>query len=517
MQNPDDPQLAETVLGLVNDAIIAIDDQERITYLNPAAERQYGRSAPEVVGKPLRELFEYRWIGPHDEAAAAATLRAAGVWRGENIHIRRDGVRCHVESVVTARTDQEGRVVGAIATIRDIGAQRQSEARLQLLIESVTDYAIFTMDLDGNIDSWNTGARRIFGYAASQILGKSAAVLFTAEDQARGAHLHEMQSAREDGCAEDERYHVRSDNSRFFASGVLSPLRDPSGDLQGYVKIARDLTARRQWEMDLQRAHDLLEAKVAERTQALEEANRTLTKELRDRQEAEQRVRQLWWKLIAAQEEERRRIARDLHDHLGQQMTALQLQVAALGRTGPDDPVWQQRFHDTQAYLNQLDRDLDFFTWELRPAAIYDLGLAPALTDYVTAFAKNYEIPVNLEVVSVPPKRLVPEIEINLYRIAQEALNNVYKHAKATAVDVFLQQRDERIVLSVIDNGRGFDPHVAADGVRDRGLGLLGMRERANLVGGAVQIETGTQGTAVIVSVPAAVLQADERQSDSHP
>jgi signal transduction histidine kinase len=224
----------------------------------------------------------------------------------------------------------------------------------------------------------------------------------------------------------------------------------------------------------------------------------------------------LWWKLIAAQEEERRRIARDLHDHLGQQMTALQLQVAALGRTGPDDPEWQRRFKDTQAYLNQLDRDLDFFTWELRPAAVYDLGLAPALTDYVTAFAKNYEIPVNLEVVNVPPKRLVPEIEINLYRIAQEALNNVYKHAKATAVDVFLQQRDERIVLSVIDNGRGFDPLVAADNSRDRGLGLLGMRERANLVGGAVQIETGTRGTAVIVSVPAALLPS-EGQSDSHP
>jgi signal transduction histidine kinase len=303
--------------------------------------------------------------------------------------------------------------------------------------------------------------------------------------------------------------HRRSE--RPFDGAGLSAFRKAA--LAHYVNLAPELPIEAHPESDLQRAHDLLAIKLNERTQALEELKRSLRTELRERQEAEKRVRQLWRSLVTAQEEERRRIARDLHDHLGQQLTALHLHLAALGRCGPDDQgVWQKRFEETQESLEQLDHDLDVFTWELRPAAIYDLGLAPALADFVAGFAKNYGIRTNFELLCMAAPRLIPETEIHLYRIAQEALNNVHKHTAATAIDVFLQQRDKHVVLSVIDNGRGFDPRIAADGARRSGLGLglVGMRERANLIGGTISIETGSRGTSVIVTVPAATPSGDD-------
>jgi two-component system sensor histidine kinase NreB len=277
-----------------------------------------------------------------------------------------------------------------------------------------------------------------------------------------------------------------------------------------YINLAPDLPIAGQGDSDAQGAQDLLRVKLNEHTQALEETKSSLRTELHERQEAERHIRQLLRKLITAQEEERRRIARDLHDHVGQQLTALHLHLAALGQSGPDDLGWQKRFEETQESLEQLDRDLDAFTWELRPAAIYDLGLAPALTDFVAGFAKNYGIQANFELLCTGAPRLLPETEINLYRIAQEALNNIHKHARATSIDVFLQQRDKDIVLSIIDNGCGFDPQLAADGAQGSGLGLMGMRERASLIGGKVSIETGSRGTSVIVSVPAASPVADD-------
>jgi signal transduction histidine kinase len=299
----------------------------------------------------------------------------------------------------------------------------------------------------------------------------------------------------------------RNDHSRPYRATALSAVRQVDNEVPAYVNLAAPQPITTQTDSDVQ-------YKLDERTRALAEAKASLKAEVRERHEAEKRVRQLWRRLIIAQEEERRRIARDLHDHIGQQLTALQLHLAALGRRGPADREWQTQFEQTQESLEQLDRDLDLFTWELRPAAIYDLGLAPALTDFVAGFAKNYGIRANFELLCLATPRLAPETEINLYRIAQEALNNIHKHAGATSIDVFLQQRDKHIVLSIIDNGRGFDPRIAADGTRGSGLGLLGMRERASLIGATISIETGSRGTSVIVTVPAGSPLADE---SNHP
>jgi signal transduction histidine kinase len=210
--------------------------------------------------------------------------------------------------------------------------------------------------------------------------------------------------------------------------------------------------------------------------------------------------------VITVQEEERQRIARDLHDHLGQQMTALHLRLAALAHPSDDRPAWEARFKETQTYLMQLDRDLDFFTWELRPAAIYDLGLSVALRDYIEQWSQHVHIAAEFHDMRATKDRFSPEIETNLYRIAQEALNNVHKPSEAATVDVRLRLRGSDIVLTIEDDGIGFDPEKTH---ASTAIGVIGMRERAALLGGRLEIETTPgRGTVVLVIAPAAYRQA---------
>jgi signal transduction histidine kinase len=308
-----------------------------------------------------------------------------------------------------------------------------------------------------------------------------------------------MRAAREDGHAADERWHMRKDGSRFYVSGVLTLLRD--GELMGYAKIARDLTESKRAEEGLRRAHEELEQRIEERTSALAQANEALRVENAERRQVERSRLQLLRQLVRTQEDERRRIAREIHDHLGQQSTALRLNLEALKEQCLAYEELCEPIAQTQTIAARLDADVDFLAWELRPASIDDLGLAAALANFVKDWAKHFEIPADYHTSGMDKERLAPETEINLYRIAQEALNNTYKHAHAKRVDVLLERRDHHAVLIVEDDGTGFNFEEAT--AVHEGLGLLGMRERAALVGGSVEIESAPgEGTTVFARVP---------------
>jgi two-component system CheB/CheR fusion protein len=201
---------------------------------------------------------------------------------------------------------------------------RSSEERLALLMDTTTDYAIISLDRDGRVESWNTGAEHIFGYSRDEMLGHTCDRLFTPEDVAAAVPVKEMRSARQRGRASDERWHLRKDGSRFFASGVMMPLH-VGRTLTGYAKIASDLTEKHRQAELLQKAHDELEMRVAQRTRELAESNSALLQEIEQRTAAETQRIDLLRRLVSSQEMERRRIARDLHDQLGQRLTALRL------------------------------------------------------------------------------------------------------------------------------------------------------------------------------------------------
>jgi signal transduction histidine kinase len=310
-------------------------------------------------------------------------------------------------------------------------------------------------------------------------------VLFTPDDRAAGVPEAEQQRARDEGRAELEGWHQRKDGTRVWCSSVMRPLQD--GQLLGFAKIAQDLTRRRRAAADLREAHDHLEERVRTRTSDLES-------DVRGHQLSEERTRRLLLHVVTAQEDERRRIARDLHDQLGQQLTALRL--ALDGLADRDGGGFDDRLRFVRDTAQRLDGEVDFLARELRPASLDELGLAVALEQYVAEWSRHYGIEATCH---AHPLELDSELEVALYRIAQEALNNVVKHAHASRVEVLIEARADDLVLIIEDDGVGFKPEEVAG----RGLGLLGISERASIVQGSVEIESSPgQGATLFVRVP---------------
>ncbi len=385
----------------------------------------------------------------------------------------------------------DDRIEGVALTFQDVTGRaraeehlRVGEERFRLLIESAVDYAIFTMDRHGHVDFWNSGAERVFGYTAKEIIGGSAAVLFTPEDRAAGVFEQELSRAAETGRAEDERWHVRKTGERFYCSGVTTRIGD--ANRTGFAKIARDLTSQRRSEMELQSAHSQLEDRVTQRTAELRA-------EVTSRAVAQDHAITLLRRLVTAQEDERARIARDLHDQLGQQLTALRL---ALERYRDAPGEGRDDLERAMTIAQQVDSQVDFLAWELRPAVLDDLGLAAALPRFLTEWSAYQGITANFHTAGDVPARLAPDAETTFYRVTQETLNNVVKHAHATRVDVVLERQHDTVTLVIEDDGLGFEP-AAADKA-PTGIGLVGMRERAASIGATLQIESAPgKGTTV--------------------
>jgi two-component system CheB/CheR fusion protein len=394
----------------------------------------------------------------------------------------------------------DDRIDGVVLMFQDITSRRQaerdvvqSEGRLRLLIDSATEYAIFTMTPEGKIESWNTGAERMFGYTGDEIIGREVDALFTAADRASGTPGRELDRARREGQVKDERFYVRHDGKPFFASGLTTRLGEDAGN--GFAKIARDLTVQRQAAETLRKSKDDLDYQVAERTRALQSA-------VEEQLLAQDHVVSLLRKVVTAQEDERGRIARNLHDQLGQRLTALRLSLERVQEgLGKNNGEGREEVERALNLTHMIDDDVGFLSWELRPAVLDHLGLGVALPRYAREWSDHYGIEVQCKCDSFQSGRLTPEGVVALYRIAQEALTNVAKHAHASRVDVLLESRDDSVVLVVEDDGVGFDR--SDDSMNGRGVGLLGMRERAALIGAEFEVESRSgQGTSIFVRYP---------------
>ncbi|HEV2802726.1 MAG TPA: PAS domain S-box protein [Pyrinomonadaceae bacterium] len=278
--------------------------------------------------------------------------------------------------------------------------------------------------------------------------------------------------------------------------------REPTGFERQTVEILCGTAAlaiqRKRAEEALQRAHDELERRVAERTQELTVTVATLREE-------EERRKELLRRIVFAQEDERRRIARDLHDQFGQQLNVMILHLGMLKEACGDQPKVSEQIAALEANANQLDSDIDFLVHQLRPTALDDLGLQAALTKHAKSWSRHSGVHTEFHAVGMEKDRLTPETETALYRIVQEALNNVAKHARAGHVVILLERRSDSVSLIVEDDGVGFDQQKVQDaGKGNGGFGLIGMRERAALVGGTLVIESHPgKGVSVFVRIPA--------------
>jgi len=268
--------------------------------------------------------------------------------------------------------------------------------------------------------------------------------------------------------------------------------------------VIRDVSERKRAEHELREANELLESRVAERTSALTKTIELLEREMAARAEVERQRTGLLQRIVTSQEDERQRIARDIHDSLGQRVTALRLQIAAFKDPNYDREKFEGHVELLMRTALRLDSEVSFLAWELRPAALDDLGLPDAAKAYLEEWSHNYKIKSDFGLQGFGSTRMPAEAETHFYRILQEALNNVARHAEATLVNVLLTRGRKEVSLIVEDNGKGFDvSKVSSDNGSRKGLGLLGMQERAALIGADFELESrANAGTTVFLRLP---------------
>jgi signal transduction histidine kinase len=271
------------------------------------------------------------------------------------------------------------------------------------------------------------------------------------------------------------------------------PHRPSDRQLAAFEAVARqaaDLIERAQVDEALRRANEDLERRVADRTAELQA-------EIARRADLSRR-------LATAQEAERRRIARDLHDSVGQLLAGLSLAVRAVRTAGPLTPAAEDRLGDVQRVADALGKEVHALGVRLRPTALDDLGLSAALGHLVAEWSARSGLTADLQTTGLDSGRLPPEVETVLYRVVQEALTNVIKHAGARQVSVVVSRFDGRATAVVEDDGAGFESVAVAPAGSGR-LGIMGMRERVALVGGELDVESEPgRGTTVIARVPVA-------------
>jgi signal transduction histidine kinase len=270
---------------------------------------------------------------------------------------------------------------------------------------------------------------------------------------------------------------------------------------------------RKQVEEALRSAYDDLELRVAQRTGELSKVNEILRAEVIEHKKSEAARGHLLRELVTTQEEERRRISRELHDQMGQHLNALMLGLKNLGLScGNGSSPHSKSFHRLQKLTEQLMEKTHSLAWELRPASLDDLGLQTALSNYVEKWSERSGIKADFHSQGLARQRLPPPIETTVYRIVQEALNNILKHAGANRVSVILELRSNQLRAIVEDDGKGFDSEAVrfAPG-EGHGLGLLGIRERVALIGGNLNIESERGvGTTLVTRIPVYAFSCEE-------
>ncbi|WP_091673880.1 PAS domain-containing sensor histidine kinase [Amycolatopsis marina] len=318
-----------------------------------------------------------------------------------------------------------------------------SDESFRLFIHNVRDYAIFMLDAQGHVATWNTGAERIKGYRANEIIGRHFSTFYPIEDIVSDKPGRELAVAAVEGRFEDEGWRLRKDGSRFWANVVITAVFDESGTLQGFGKATRDMTERVRAEQALH--------------------NR----------------RRLFAHLVKAQEMERRRIAWDVHDDSIQAMVAASMRLQLLASRVDD--VQRQEVDMLLRSVDSSITRLRNLVFRLRPPELDDEGLADAIGSYLRQVSAQggFEFRLAVELSEEPEQ----EVSVTIFRIIQEALANVQKHANAKNVEVLLRSLGYGVHVTVRDDGVGADLPAVRHTATDH-FGFMDMHERAEAAGG---------------------------------
>lgn len=532
------PIARRAVVDGLGDGVIVLDARQRIVDANPAAQRLAGSLDVEMIGRPAAQALR---------ACAPLTVQLRGLngaRTGLTLGLGEGSTLRHYDVQISPLTNRRGDPIGALVVLRDITHRKQAEEALRRQNEYLAALHETTLGLIERLDL--TGLLQTIVDRAASLLGTPHGFLYVADPAGRvmvlrvgtGIFAEAVGSRLKRG---DERYdwsnHIAelsrlpavssiplragsevigiiglayNEAGRVFTSdeidllsrfGQLAALALHNASL--YAATQEELSERRRVEAELQQAKDELEMRVVERTAELKRLNEELLSELAGRRQAEVELRNLAGRLALIREEEKALIAQAVHDDLGQMLTALKMDVAWLSKRLPesDDKLLEKAGAMSES-ISATIRSVQRISAELRPGLLDTLGLVAALEWQAQEFQARTELDcrLDLDVDEEAMQELNPDLTTALFRIVQESLTNVARHAQATAVHISLARQENRLRLIVRDNGTGITPAQIAG---PNSLGLIGMRERLYPWQGELKIEGRPgEGTTVTVSVP---------------
>jgi PAS domain S-box-containing protein len=458
-----------------------------IAWFNSRAAELWGR-VPALDDTDERFCGAYRLYYPdgtpmaHCNTPVALALETGISIHDQEVVIERpDGSRITVTVHIDPIRDQDGAILGVVNFFQDIRERKQAERTTGLLAAIVdsSDDAIVSKGLDGIITSWNRSAERLFGYTAEEAIGQHITLIVPRDRQQEETTILER-LARGERIEHFETVRVRKDGTTLDLSLTISPVRDSKGRVVGASKVARNITERKQTEKALK------ESELAAR-------------------------------LLRLQDEERRHIARELHDGVGQLLAAMSMNASRVERERSKlSPDAARGAEENFRLIQQITADIRTMSYLFHPPLLDELGLPCALKWYVEGFAERSKILAKLEL-AADFGRLPKDHELCLFRLVQECLTNIHRHSGSSTALVKLWLERGEIKMEVRDEGRGIPPEIEAKFAsgKSAGVGLRGMQERVKQFGGTLEIHSNGKGASVLVTLPLTEKPAAPNESEA--
>jgi len=471
-----------------DDAIVAKDLNGIVTSWNSSAERIFGYTEQEMVGKPIALI-----IPPdlqNQEVQILQRLRAGErIEHFETVRIAKGGRKVLVSLTISPVKDGSGRVVGASKIARDITrikqveeALRESEQRMRFCMEAA-NIGTWNWEIESGSIRWSENMERIHGQLPGSFGGNVEAFqqgIYT-EDRPR------VEQAIQQALEGDGRYHaeyrqIKADGSLGWMEAHGQVIYDSSNRPIQMMGVCRDISERKASEQALKEAHDQLDGRVKERTSELDRAQESL--------------RMLSARLLQMQDDERRRIARELHDTAGQILVALNLNLVPVEEELlRDNSELAKQITESLRLIEELSRDLRTMSHLLHPPLLDEAGLLSAVRWYVEGFAQRSKIDVDLQL-DHKVGRLPGELETAIFRIVQECLTNIHRHSGSSSASIAITRDSHAVTVEIRDQGQGMPMPIRA------GVGIQGMGERVRQLGGQLEIASGSDGTRITAIFP---------------
>jgi PAS domain S-box-containing protein len=371
-----------------------------------------------------------------------------------------------------------------------------------------SDDAIISKNLNGVITSWNRGAERLFGYSADEAIGQHITLIIPADRRNEETEIL-ARLRRGERVDHFETVRIRKDRTLLDISLTISPVKDLNGNVTGASKVARDITDRKRAEEALRESEnrfrtlsERLDSEVRARTRELEQRNADVMRQ-------SEHLRELSWQMLRIQDEERRHIARELHDSAGQLLTVLAMNMSTLIRKAQEEaPELAESAEEARELVHQLTSEIRTNSYLLHPPLLDEEGLRSAISWYVRGLTERSGLEIAFKI-SEGFGRLPHEMELAIFRLVQESLTNIHRHSGSKRATIEISRTSEQAVLEVRDEGKGISREKLADiQSRGAGFGIRGMRERARQFNGEMTIESSGKGTLFRVTIPVSKKEA---------